>query len=62
VESFALAFMQLWIRVMHWWQGLNLQKKLGVRLMLVGLLLMVYSILGMAGVVPNPFPNLQNPF
>lgn len=42
------------IRITSWWQGLNLQQKLGMKIMGLGALLLLYAILGLAGIAPNP--------
>lgn len=47
-------------RLQAWHQGLNLQQKLGLRLMIFALLLMTVGILGMLGIIPNPLPNLDD--
>lgn len=45
------------IRVTSWYQGLNPQRKLGLRLMFLAVLLMAVGILGLMGIIPNPLEN-----
>jgi len=46
-----------YLKVTGWYKDLNIQQKLGFKLMIFGALLAVYAILGMMGYVPNPLPN-----
>jgi len=49
------------IRIVSWFQVLNPQQKLGLNLMVLAMLLMIYAVLGLLGIVPNPLSHLPPP-
>ena len=49
------------IRIVSWFQGLNPQRRLGLNLMVLAVLLMIYAVLGLLGIVPNPLSHLPQP-